>query len=110
MQKSLVAFPHHGCDYHPQSAVAEWFGMMATDDGLGGDFSAIRAHAHLELHEKQCVEWRAEIRAALAAIHERLNSQDRKMWTAAASAIAFLVVATASLLVMIINMITHISR
>lgn len=48
--------------------------MTSPDDGFGSDFSAARAHAHLEMHIKECAERRAEDRADRATFHARLNS------------------------------------
>jgi hypothetical protein len=50
--------------------------LMASpaDDGLGPDFSGVRAHAALELHMRECAERRAEDRADRAVTHARLNS------------------------------------
>ena len=57
--------------------------MTPPDDAYGGDFSATRAHAHLEMHIKECAERRAEDRADRATFHARLNalqeSFDRRM-------------------------------
>lgn len=77
----------------PRYGDASWMHIVdtmtaAADDGLGGDYSAARAHAHLEMHMRECernrrediqrqIEQQAEVRAAMAAIHDRLNSMHR---------------------------------
>lgn len=48
--------------------------MPSSDDGLGPDFSGVRAHAALELHMRECTERRAEDRSDRAITQARLNS------------------------------------
>ncbi len=48
--------------------------MPSSDDGLGPDFSGVRAHAALELHMRECTERRAEDRADRATTNSRLNA------------------------------------
>lgn len=73
----------------------------AGSDGLGSDFSAVRAHAHLEMHERQCTERQLEIRASLLAIHGRLDRMEtsfdkrmtaisNRMWGAAIGVVLLL--------------------
>lgn len=78
-----------------------------ADDGLGPDFSGVRAHAHLELHEKQCLERQSEIRAALLAIHGRIDGIDKRMWAIAITSIGGLLV---GLCAVMFYMITHIAH
>ncbi len=48
--------------------------MPGSDDGLGPDFSGVRAHAALELHMRECTERRTEDRADRATTNARLNA------------------------------------
>lgn len=79
------------------TAWARWVRHMADDD-----FSAVRAHATLEIHMKECSERQAEIRAGMLAIHGRLDALQRsvderltavanRMWTAAGTLILALI-------------------
>ena len=51
---------------------ADW--PMADNDSLGSDFSAIRAHATLEIHMRECSERQAEVRANFVTLHGRLDA------------------------------------
>jgi hypothetical protein len=48
--------------------------MVPAEDGLGSDFSGIRAHAALELHMRECAERRAEDRADRSTTNARLTA------------------------------------
>jgi hypothetical protein len=83
--------------------------VAAADDGLGPDFSGIRAHAHLEMHEKQCTERQAEIRSSLLALHgrldrmetsfdKRMNGISNRLWGAATAIILLLLGALGAVL------------
>lgn len=74
-----------------------------VDDDLGPDFSGVRAHAHLELHEKQCLERQSEIRAALLAIHGRIDNLNNRLWAAAGSLIGLLILGICALLFYVIT-------
>ena len=87
--------------------------MAGNDDDVGGDFSAVRVAAFLEMHIRECERKRvednqhrsaeqAEIREGLATIHARINSIeqtfDRRMgslsgrqWGAAMALIGVLI-------------------
>jgi hypothetical protein len=49
-------------------------GPPPSDDGLGSDYSGVRAHMHLELHLREYREWRAEIRASLGALNGHISA------------------------------------
>lgn len=56
------------------TAVRRYLDWPMASDELGSDFSAIRAHATLEMHMKECGERQAEVRANFATIHGRLDA------------------------------------
>jgi hypothetical protein len=68
-----------------------------ADNGMGPDFSGIRAHATLEIHMRECAERHAEWRASQTIIHTRIDHLSNRLWAAATTIIVLLLGASGTM-------------